>query len=171
MQASFLIIASLIVASAIAAVFLRRLVHCLLCLTLTFAGLAGLFLQLGAEFVGFAQILIYIGAVSILIAFAILLTRNSGAPETPRTTGRMGFLGMGVAVLVAGCLGACILASPASRMPANPAEALEGVARVQDIGQVLMTRYVLPLEVLGLLLTAGILGALVLAQTERRADG
>src|SRR5262249_37228153 len=66
MTIPFLILSVVTVAGAIAAVALRNLVHCALCLVLTFAGLAGLFLQLNAEFVGFVQILVYIGAVAIL---------------------------------------------------------------------------------------------------------
>jgi NADH-quinone oxidoreductase subunit J len=82
MTLSFAILAGLTVGSAIAAMSLRNLVHCALSLVLTFAGLAGIYLQLNAEFVGFAQILVYVGAVSILIVFAILLTRGdaSAAP-------------------------------------------------------------------------------------------
>src|SRR5213083_1224336 len=77
----FIIIALLTIASAIAAMSLRNLVHCVLALTVTLAGLAALYLQLDAQFVGFAQILIYIGAVAILIVFAILLTRGSEPPQ------------------------------------------------------------------------------------------
>src|SRR5258707_15357442 len=77
MPLSFTITAVLTLASAIAAMTLRNLVHCALCLIVTFAGLAVLFLQLNAQFVGFAQVLVYIGAVAILILFAILLPRSS----------------------------------------------------------------------------------------------
>ncbi len=72
----FALIAVLTVASAVAAMSLRNLVHCALTLMVAFAGLAALYLQLGAQFVGFAQFLIYVGAVAILIVFAILLTRS-----------------------------------------------------------------------------------------------
>src|SRR3989441_8062865 len=80
----FAIIALLTIASAIAAMTLRNLVHCALALTLTFAGLAMFYLQLNAQFVGFAQVLVYIGAVAILIVFAILLTRSSDIAPTQR---------------------------------------------------------------------------------------
>ena len=69
----------LTLASAVAAMSLRNLVHCALALTVTFAGLAAFYLQLDAQFVGFAQILVYVGAVAILIVFAILLTRGRRA--------------------------------------------------------------------------------------------
>src|SRR5437762_8275161 len=83
LEVGFIVIAALTLVSAVAAMSLRNLVHCALCLTLTFAGLAALFLQLDAQFVGFAQILIYIGAVAILIVFAILLTRSGDASGQP----------------------------------------------------------------------------------------
>src|SRR6266513_972061 len=82
MTIAFAIICLLTVASAIAAMTLRNLVHCALSLAMTFAGLAALYLQLDAQFAGFAQILVYIGAVAILIVFAILLTRGSETPES-----------------------------------------------------------------------------------------
>src|SRR5438046_8656084 len=81
MPLPFIIIAALTIAAAVAAMNLRNLVHCALALTVAFAGLAAAYLQLDAQFVGFAQILVYIGAVAILIVFAILLTRGGEAPE------------------------------------------------------------------------------------------
>src|SRR5262249_18565149 len=87
MTLSFALLALLTTAAAIAAMSLRHLVHCALSLVVTLAGLAALFLQLNAEFVGLAQILVYVGAVAILIVFAILLTRSSEeAPPTPVAT-------------------------------------------------------------------------------------
>ena len=77
MTLPFSILGALTIAGAAAALTLRNLVHCVLALTLAFVGLAGLYLQLGAQFVGFAQILVYVGAVAILIVFAILLTRGT----------------------------------------------------------------------------------------------
>src|SRR5437764_13725675 len=81
MSVPFIIIALLTIASAVSAMTLRNVVHCALALTMTFAGLAALYLQLDAQFVGFAQVLVYVGAVAILIVFAVLLTRG---PQTPQ---------------------------------------------------------------------------------------
>ena len=81
MTVVFWILAAITVAGGLAAVTLKNTVHCALALTAAFAGLALLFLQLDAQFVGFAQILVYIGAVAILVVFAILLTRSSEKPE------------------------------------------------------------------------------------------
>src|SRR5581483_9801180 len=112
MQAAFAIIAALTLVSAIAAMSLRNLVHCALCLALAFAGLAAMYLQLGAQFVGFAQILVYIGAVAILVVFAILLTNNSGAPARPRPAPGAWMVGLAVAVVVFAVLARTIVTSP-----------------------------------------------------------
>jgi NADH-quinone oxidoreductase subunit J len=158
----FALIAVLTIASAVAAMSLRHLVHCALALSVTFAGLAALYLQLDAQFVGFAQILVYIGAVAILIVFAILLTRGSGPPE--QSLFSSGWLaGVGIAVGVFGVLSAVLLASRAL----NTGQPVPVQATVRQIGDQLMTRYILPLEVIGLLLTAALIGAVIIAMKEK----
>jgi NADH-quinone oxidoreductase subunit J len=161
MTGSFAIISTLTVISAVAAMTLRNLVHCALSLAITFAGLAGLYLQLDAQFAGFAQILVYIGAVAILIVFAVLLT---GGSEPPRESiyGSSWIAGVAVAVLVFAVTGGMILSSKALMRPQSPTP---GVS-VRMLGDQLMTRYVLPLEVLGLLLTAALIGAVLIALKE-----
>src|SRR3989475_2548630 len=100
---------------------LRNLVHCALSLILTFAGLAALYLQLNAQFVGFAQILVYIGAVAMLIVFAILLTRGSDAPQQ-NTFSSTWVVGGSVAVVVFALLAGTIFSSRAltSETPVLP---------------------------------------------------
>ena len=163
MTLPFAIIAGLTVGSAIAAMSLRNLVHCALSLVGTFAGLAALFLQLNAEFVGFAQILVYVGAVAILIVFAILLTRGADAvPGTAVATGTA--WGIGIAVAAFLTMAGAITSSVIIQHAAPPAPA----ATVRAIGDKLMTDYVLPLEVIGLLLTAAMIGAVIIAMQEKR---
>src|SRR6266581_8810097 len=103
MSATFIILGLLTLAGAIAAMSLRNLVHCALSLAVAFAGLAGLYLQLGAQFVGFAQILVYIGAVAILIVFAILLTRGS-EPAGESIFSSSWVSGLAIAIIVFGVL-------------------------------------------------------------------
>jgi len=157
----FAIVAVLIVAGAVAAVSLRNLVHCALMLMVAFAGLGALYLQLGAQFVGFAQVLVYIGAVSILILFAILLTRGSEPPREPIFSASW-VVGIAVAVAVFGLLSAVILSSQALTWTVQPQPDLT----VRQIGEQLMSKYVLPLEVVGLLLTATLIGAVIIAVHE-----
>jgi len=158
----FVIIAVLTLASAVAAMSLRSLVHCALALTITFTGLAGLYLQLDAQFVGFAQILVYIGAVAMLIVFAILLTPGEEPSQRPRFS-FAGATGVGIAVLVFALLSGLILCSGAVRRELGPSPEVT----VRQIGDQLMTRFILPLEVVGLLLTAALIGAVIIAMKEK----
>ena len=161
----FPIIAALTVASAIAAMSLRNLVHCALALTVTFAGLAAFYLQLDAQFVGFAQILVYIGAVAILIVFAILLTRGSEtAGHSIVSSSWVG--GLAIAIIVFGVLSGMVLSSKALALKVS---ALPQTT-VREIGDQLMTKYILPLEVVGLLLTAALIGAVLIAMREKETQ-
>src|ERR1700723_3409696 len=81
MNWAFYLLVALTLAGGLAAVLFRNLVHAALAVTVAFGGLALLFLSLDGQFAGFAQILVYIGAVAILIVFAILLTPGSDLPK------------------------------------------------------------------------------------------
>ncbi len=162
MSVSFVILGLLTLAAATAAVSLRNLVHCALSLAVAFAGFAALYLQLDAQFVGFAQVLVYIGAVTILIVFAILLTRGSD-PQTQPLFSSKWLLGAGLALAVFAVLAGIILGTRA--LPTGIAA--EPHATVKSRGDQLMTRYVLPLEVVGLLLTAALIGAVIIALPEK----
>jgi NADH-quinone oxidoreductase subunit J len=155
------IAALLALAGAVAAISLRNLIHCALCLVLTFFSVAVLYLLLGAEFVSFAQVMIYVGAIAILIVFATLLTRNAGTPHEALAF-QPWMVGVGIAGAIAGAIIACVRTSallPAGATTASP-------VTVRRLGEELMTTYVLPLEVVGLLLTAAMIGAVVLALRE-----
>ena len=173
MHAAFAIIAALTLVSAIAAMSLRNLVHCALCLAVAFAGLAAFYLQLGAPFVGWAQVLVYVGAVAILVVFAILLTRSSEPASQPVIISKSWILGLAVALLVFGVLTRAILSSDLAKRhddaPAKPEPT------VREIGNQLMTRYVIPLEATGLLLTVAAIGAVIVAMqdssTKSKANG
>lgn len=157
----FVILALVTLFSAAAAMSLRNLVHCALSLVVTFAGLAALYLQLYAQFVGFAQVLVYIGAVAILIVFAILLTRSGDTPN--QAVLAPGWIaGMIISTLVFAALGWAVLNSKAI---AKEAPAAPDVT-VKNIGDALMSKYVLPLEVMGLLLTAAMIGAVIIAMRD-----
>lgn len=164
MDAGFAIIAGLIVISALAAMTLRNLVHCALCLTITFAGIAAAYLKLNAQFVGLAQILVYIGAVAILIVFAVLLTRSDDQVPRAAVVSEGWWVGAAIAVAAFCLMAAAIWNSPVAQAKSS---APPGVT-VREIGDKLMREYVLPLEVVGLLLTAAMIGAVILAMQERR---
>jgi NADH-quinone oxidoreductase subunit J len=161
----FALAALLTLAGAICAMCLRNLVHCALSLAAAFGGLAAIYLQLEAQFVGFAQVLVYVGAVSILILFAILLTRGSEPPRQALFSSGW-WAGAAVAAAVFALLAAVVVTSRhvEGKVPPVPS------ATVRQIGDQLMTRYVLPLEVVGLLLTAALIGAVIMAMKERQGE-
>jgi NADH-quinone oxidoreductase subunit J len=159
----FTIFATLTVTGAVAAISLRDLVHSVLALTVAFSSLAAVYLLLGAQFVGFAQILVYIGAVAILIVFAVLLTRDNAA--TPQFILGSSWIGsIAVVLVMVAILARAILHSLISRPVAPP----QPEATMQQIGNALMLRFVLPLEIVGLLLTAALIGAVTIAMREEQ---
>jgi NADH:ubiquinone oxidoreductase subunit 6 (subunit J) len=162
MDITFFLLAALIVVSGIAAISLRNLVHCALCFAATLLGVAGIFLWLGAQFVGFAQVLVYVGAISILVVFAILLTRGAGNENNQRFFGSP-LVSVTISVLVAGALLTCIGLSAHLNSGAQL-----NTATVQQIGEKLMTSHVLALEIIALLLTVALLGSICIAMPERK---
>src|SRR5512140_1485019 len=121
MSPGFAIIALVTIVAAVAAMSLRNLIHCSLALVATFAGLAAAYLSLQAQFVGFAQILVYVGAVSILVVFAVLLTR-SGENKEEAIFSRTWVAGAAVVISVFSVLVWAISRSGAvdREMPADP---------------------------------------------------
>jgi NADH:ubiquinone oxidoreductase subunit 6 (subunit J) len=158
----FYLLAALTLAGGLAAVLLRNLVHAALAVTVAFGGLALLFLSLDAQFAGFAQILVYIGAVAILIVFAILLTRGSDLPKDG-VFSRTWLAGLAIAAGVFAVLGWAVLAS----IDGIPQSNLAPAVSVHAIGFALVGRYVLPLEIVALLLTAATIGAVIVAMHEK----
>ena len=162
MTVAFILLALITLASAVAAMSMPRLIHCALALVVAFAGLGCIFLNLGAEFVGLAQLLVYVGAVAILIVFAILLTR--GGEALMRPAARSAISGTVIALAVFAVIAHAVLTSSVSRMATT---AVAPSNRVKEIGVALLQQYVLPLEVIALLLTAALIGGVILALREK----
>ena len=164
--AVFIVISVFTLAAALAAATLPNLMHAAFCLVVALLGLTSFFFLLGAEFVGLALVFIYIGAVAVLIVFTILLTRRDSKEHhgiNPPTAGRA-WSGILIALAVfAGLTWAALKTQSLSIVPPH-IRALT----VKQIGQALMTGYVWPLQCVGLLLTAALIGALVLVMEEKR---
>ncbi len=156
---AFVVIAILTLAGALAAATLQKLMHAALSFAVTFVGIAAFFFLLGAEFVGLVQVFVYIGTVAVLIVFTILLTRR----DVEKDRG-FNWSGVVVAVAVFGGLIWAILETQSLPIAAPEIPALT----VKRIGEVLMTSYVWPLQCVGLLLTAALIGALILVMEEKR---
>jgi NADH-quinone oxidoreductase subunit J len=158
-SAAFIVIAATTLAAALAAATLRKLMHAALSFAVAFVGIAAFFFLLGAEFVGLALVFIYIGAVAVLIVFTILLTRRDLGKDH-------GFNWSGVLIAFAVFVGLTwsILKTQSLSLVAPHIHVLT----VKKIGETLMTSYVWPLQCVGLLLTAALIGALVLVMEEKR---
>jgi len=167
---AFIVISVFTLAAALAAATLPNLMHAALCLVLALLGLASFFFLLGAEFVGLALVFIYIGAVAVLIVFTILLTRRDSRehhgfnPPTPKATAGRAWSGVLIGLAVFGGLTWSILKTQSLFIAPPHVRALT----VRKIGETLMTGYVWPLQCVGLLLTAALIGALVLVMEEKR---
>jgi NADH:ubiquinone oxidoreductase subunit 6 (subunit J) len=156
---ALVVIAVLILAAASLAMCLRNLVHSVLLLVGCWAGIAAFYLWAGAEFVAFAQLLVYVGAVSMLSLFAVLLTRRSFheldiVPESV-TRATWALLTAGA---VAGVLVGTILGSPLGQIP-DSAPAVT----VRQLGEELAGPQVAGLLVVGVILTVALLGGVVIA--------
>lgn len=160
---AFSLLGLVTVGAALAAVALRNLVHCGLSLALAFIGIGGFYVLLGAEFVGFVQLLVYVGAVAVLIMFVILLSRPA-ASETavaPRTLLSL-LPGLGISFALFTVLAIAIGSSPSLRGEAPEATAVS----IESLGLLLVSSHLLPLQITGVLLTASLIGGVIFALKE-----
>lgn len=161
-QVVFLILAGLALAGAAGMVVLRNLVHTVLAMVLCFLAVAGIFILLEAGFVAVVQILIYVGALAILILFAIMLTRDI-MDRRVRVSVAQWPWALLVAVALFALLGANLLrvAWPAA------STAISG-DQVPALGEALVGPYALPFEAASVLLLVALIGAIVVAREARR---
>ncbi|OGI17623.1 MAG: hypothetical protein A2287_01030 [Candidatus Melainabacteria bacterium RIFOXYA12_FULL_32_12] len=173
----FLIISLVLMVSALGVIFSRSIVYSAVSLIVTFLSVAGIFVLLNADFVAISQIIIYGVGITIVLIFAIMLTSKESdiklwIVKAPRTL---------FALLISGCifLGISfaitngfkqfsektgIFNVQAQNIEAVKTIKAEGTAGI--IGKALFTKYILPFEVLSLLLLAAILGAVVIARKD-----
>jgi NADH:ubiquinone oxidoreductase subunit 6 (subunit J) len=166
----FWIFAVILVGSALMVVVLRNIVHSALALVVLFAMAAGIYVLLNAEFIALVQILVYAGAVTILILFALMLTRIQGQPRTNPTNKLWG-----IAVVICALVGAAIIyaATVSQRLIGNTTNIVNqvpGVNNVVAIGQLLYSptsySYVLPFEIASLVLLVAIVGAIIIGRED-----
>lgn len=157
----FWILSFVILVSGFMVVSLKNIFHCAIFLILCLSAVAGIFILLDAEFLAAAQVLIYVGAVSILMIFAVMLTSNLASHRIVQTNQNslVAFF-----VCIAFAMGAVVLIS-STRIWNLTSESLP-VDNVLSIGKLLMTEFMLPFEVVSILLLAAMIGAIVLARGE-----
>jgi NADH-quinone oxidoreductase subunit J len=162
----FLVFAVFILAAAIMTVTVKNIVHAALWLISSFFGVGALYLLMEAEFLGVAQVLIYVGAVSILILFAIMLTRDLEGSQNRQLTPRW-WIALIVPAALFGVLIVPTVMTHAWQLPPPPAGQPPTISSAQQIGTAFMREYLLPFEVAAILLLVAMIGAIVVAFEER----
>lgn len=157
----FYILAALMVGSALAVVLLPRIVHAALALVLFFFVISGIYVLLQAEFIAATQIIIYVGAITVLFLFAIMLTHRSYAPDSNPENSQ--WVAAGLVAGLTFIIFAVVLSGAV--FPITTAASPGGVADVtRALGELLMGTFLLPFEIAGLLLLAAMIGAIVIAK-------
>jgi NADH-quinone oxidoreductase subunit J len=158
--AAFFLLAVCAIFGAVMAINFTKVVHMALSLAFTFIALAGLYVLLGAEFIAFVQVLLYVGAITILMIFGIMMTKHDGEGQEPprpllETLAAIGCL----------CLfGILFYGIRNANFPAESAPFTEDNTR--EIGLQLFTQYAIPFELVSVLLTVAFIGAIALAKRE-----
>jgi NADH-quinone oxidoreductase subunit J len=165
-QVVFVLLALVAVGSALLVVTTRNMVHAALWLVVTLGAIAGIYLVLAAEFLAWVQVLIYVGAVVVLLLFALMLTKAPTGPQPDLDVARTVPAAV-VAVLVGALLVATVVAGFS-----DVALDLEGtvVGSAQSTGATVFEKWVLPFEVLSVLLLAALIGAIVLSRGDETVE-
>jgi len=158
MTIACLLFSALVLIGAVWVVVLPNLFRAALSLGLVLLGIAALFILLGAEFLAFVQILVYVGAILTLVMFAIMLTGKRAATETRHAASRRSIPALAASL-------ALFIVLVRATSPLRGLTAVEQPALLSVIGQELVQTFVLPFEVISLLFVIAIVGAIVLASS------
>ena len=161
----FLCVALLTTVPCLVVVFSRNILYSAFALFFTFLGTSGLYFYLDAEFLAITQVVVYIGGVSVLLLFAILLTKNVDAIRKTNmmSSGRMAIIGVAALVLL-GSFGYALKGTvwATARGNAYPA------TTINALGDLLLDKYLMPFEIVSVLLLAVLVGSLVIARRSVR---
>jgi NADH-quinone oxidoreductase subunit J len=156
----FYMLAAFTVWAAAVVVLGRNIVRAAVALIFTFCGMAALYVLLDAEFLAAVQVLIYVGGITILLLFAIMLTSRISSATARVINDQVILSAIAAGGLLVGLIYAAVRGIPA----------LSGPPRLPEtapfLGRALLTTYALPFEVVSILLLAGMVGAIVLARKE-----
>jgi NADH-quinone oxidoreductase subunit J len=159
-DALFWIFASVMIGAALLVVTMRDIIRCGLAMIVCFGALAGIYVIIGAPLLAAAQVIVYIGAISVLILFAIMLTQTKDAPS------RLVFQTQAVPAAIASVIIAVVIALAIAAT--DWGEAAKRIHLVTlDLSKVLFADFVLPFEIVSVLLLAAVVGGVYLAKRER----
>jgi NADH-quinone oxidoreductase subunit J len=139
-------------------VTLKNVFHSAIFLILTLFSVAGIYIMLDAEFLAVSQVLIYVGAVSVLMIFAIMLTSRLASKKIQQCNEQIGaaaFICVAFLIVALATISSTVWRGSDAVLPAN---------NILTIGKLLMTTFVLPFEVVSIVLLAALIGAIVLSR-------
>ena len=155
----FILLSAVVIASAALAVGSRQLVHAALWLVVTLGGVAGCFILMTAELLAWVQVLVYVGAVVVLVVFALMLTRSPTGSRSAEVTANRPVAGAFGTVAAIGLAATLVAGFRGERITG----ALPGTA--ESIGDALFRHWVLGFEVLSVVLLAALIAAIVLSRS------
>jgi len=157
---AFWLLSVMLVGSALAVVLSKNLFHAVLWLALALTGTAGVFLLLNAEFLAAVQLLLYAGGVITIVVFAIVVTERLVGERLSQTSRGVASGGL----VAAGLLWIIVNTLMQRPLPVTPLPQISDLTRV--VGEQVLTTFVLPFELLALLMLAAMLGAIYFARPE-----
>ncbi len=164
--AIFVVLSGIAIGSAISILIQRHPIYSALSLILTFVALAGIYLQMHAEFIAVMQIVVYTGAIMVLFVFVIMLLNAKAEEKLPNKLLIVKYLGIPLVILLAAEVGIIIFQSFSGLNIQIEGTALNFTGNTEAIGRSLYTQYALPFEVTSILLLVAIVGAIVMAKKE-----
>lgn len=150
-----------VLGGGLAVVLSPNIFHAAVGMALAFLAVAGIYFSLQADFLAVIQILIYVGAIAVMIAFAVMLTRRGDMRETNLFNGRYVIPGL----IAAGGFALIALYAAAGLFPEAPVAPISGDITM-ELGKMLLTQYALPFEVAAVLLLVALIGAIIVARAE-----
>lgn len=163
----FYMFALVLIASAVMVVTARQPVHAVLFLILAFFNAAGLFLLLGAEFLAFILLIVYIGAVAVLFLFVVMMLDVRDTEKTPSLRRFLPWA-IGVGSVLLGQILALVWFQPSVTKAAPRGVAAEAVENTRALGRILYTDYLYPFQMAGIILLVAMIGAIVLTLRQRK---
>jgi NADH-quinone oxidoreductase subunit J len=158
-DALFFVLAALLLISGLLVVTMRDIIRCGLAMIVCFGALAGIYVLLGSPLLGAAQVIVYIGAISVLILFAIMLTQTKDAPSRLVFQTQAGPAAI-AAVVIAVLIGLAVNATDWGEVDKRIHQGTDSISRL------LFSDFVLPFEIVSVLLLAAVIGGIFLAKRE-----
>ena len=161
---AFFILALIAISGGVLMMNLRKVVHIIIALAFTFISIGGLYVLLSAEFLAFVQVLMYGGAITIVMLFGIMLTKHDDREQPVANTRRAIFAFIGVVIFF------IIMFVGINDLSFDPVQTNLHEENVRQIGMQIYTKYIIPFEIVGVILLVALVGAVSLAKNDREDE-